>query len=91
MFHVFDDSIDSDKLPAWLTFNQSDYYKPFYENWETIYQRGSNTIETPYGELNQFFRAFPALVDLDDLDALQDENPYGRTNIGSLVVRSRLK
>ncbi|WP_338756552.1 hypothetical protein V9T20_12905 (plasmid) [Halobacterium salinarum] len=79
MFHVFDESVNPNKLPEWLTFGQSDSYEPFSGNWTRIYHRGSNTIETPYGELNQFIHAFPALVDLNDVDTLRDENPYGRT------------
>lgn len=79
MFHVFDNPIDPNKLPAWLTFAQSDSYKPFSGNWTRIYQQGVNAIETPDGEFKQFISAFPALVDLDDVDSLQDEDPYGRT------------
>lgn len=78
MFHQFDAPIDLDKLPLWLTFDQSDSYEPFNQNWTRIYQQGSNTIETPHGEFRQFFRALPALVDLDDIDTLCDEDPYGR-------------
>lgn len=79
MFHVFDNPIDPDKLTEWLKFAQSDSYEPFNGNWTRIYHQGSNTIETPYGELKQFIRALPALVDLDDVDALRNEDAYGRT------------
>jgi hypothetical protein len=79
MFHVFENPIDSDKLPEWLAFAQSDSYEPFSGNWTRIYHQGSNTIETPYGELKQFIRALPALVNLDDIDAIRNEDPYGST------------
>ena len=79
MFHVFDDPIDPNKLPAWLTFAQSDSYEPFSGNWTRIYQQGANAIETPDGEFKQFIGAFPALVDLDDVALLRGEDPYGRT------------
>lgn len=79
MFHVFEEPIASNKLTEWLTFTQSDSYEPFSGNWTRVYHQGSKTIETPNGKLNQFIRALPALVDLDDVDALRDEDPYGRT------------
>jgi len=79
MFHVFENPIAPDKLSAWLKFAKSDSYKPFSGNWTRVYQQGSTTIETPNGELEQYISAFPALVHLDDLDSLRDENPYGRT------------
>lgn len=82
MFHVFDDFIDPDKFPAWLRFSQSDSYEPFSGNWTRIYQQGSNTLENSNVELEQFFRASPALVDLDDVAELRNEDPYGR--IGDL-------
>lgn len=79
MFHVFDKPVDPSMLTEWLEFTQSNSYEPFSGNWTRVYHQGSNTIETPYGELEQFIRAFPALVDIDDIDTLRNENPYGRT------------
>lgn len=78
MFHVFDNPIDPDKLPAWLKFAKSDSYEPFSGNWTRIYQQGSTTIETPDGELKQYISALPALIDLDDVDSIRNEDPYGR-------------
>jgi len=79
MFHIRDRPVDFDRLPEWLAFTQSDSYEPFSRNWTCIHHRESNTIETSYGELKQFIRAFPALVDLNDIDTLRHEDPYGRT------------